>query len=54
MAKSRTTDQMLTREVQQTSVIVEMTPFYRTTFRPGWKLAKVQQLEGRQVKVEVN
>ncbi len=37
--------------VQQTSVIVEMTPFYRSTFHPGWTLPKVQQLEGHQVKV---
>jgi hypothetical protein len=37
--------------VQQTSVIVEMTPFYRATFHPGWTLPKVQELAGRQVKV---
>jgi hypothetical protein len=37
--------------VQQTSVIVEMTPYYRSIFHPGWTLPKVQQLEGRQVKI---
>lgn len=37
--------------VQQTSVIVEMTPYYRSQFHPSWTLPKVQQLEGRQVKV---
>jgi len=37
--------------VQQTSVIVEMTPNYRSAFHPGWTLPKVQGVEGRQVQV---
>src|ERR1700722_4688346 len=36
--------------VQQTSVIVEMTPFYRDKFHPSWTLDKVQAIEGHQVK----
>jgi uncharacterized protein YgiM (DUF1202 family) len=38
-------------EVQQTSVIVEMTPHYRGQYHDAWTLPKVQQLEGRQVKI---
>jgi hypothetical protein len=38
-------------EVQQTSVIVEMTPHYRGQYHDTWTLPKVQQLEGRQVKI---
>ncbi|SRR6266542_2936318 len=37
--------------VEQSSVIVEMTPHYRAKFHPNWTLPRVQQLEGRQVKV---
>jgi hypothetical protein len=37
--------------VQQTSIIVEMTPFYRAKFHQSWTLSKVQKLEGKQVKV---
>jgi hypothetical protein len=37
--------------VQQTSVIVEMTPSYRAAFHPGWTLPKVRKLVGQQVKV---
>jgi uncharacterized protein YraI len=38
-------------EVQQTSIIVEMTPHYRGQYHDTWTLPKVQQLEGRQVKI---
>jgi hypothetical protein len=37
--------------VQQTSIIVEMTPFFRETFHPDWTLKKVQSAEGHQIKV---
>jgi len=37
--------------LQQNSVIVEMTPHYRGQFHEGWTLSRVQQLQGRQVKV---
>jgi hypothetical protein len=37
--------------LDQSSVVVEMTPYYREQFRPGWALSKVQNATGRQVKV---
>lgn len=37
--------------LDQPSVVVEMTPYYREQFRPGWTLGKVQNATGRQVKV---
>lgn len=37
--------------VQQNSVIVEMTPHFRGQFHENWTLPRVQELEGRQVKV---
>ena len=38
-------------DVQQTSIILEMTPHYRGQYHDTWTLPKVQQLEGRQVKI---
>lgn len=40
-----------TDPIKQASVIVEMTPHYRTQFHENWTLPRVQQLAGRQVKV---
>jgi hypothetical protein len=37
--------------LDQNSVVVEMTPYYREQFKPGWTLGKVQNATGRQVKV---
>ena len=37
--------------LDQASVVVEMTPYYREQFRPGWTLDKVQNATGRQVRV---
>lgn len=37
--------------LDQPSVVVEMTPYYREQFHPGWSLTKVQNVVGRQVKV---
>ncbi|HET7108647.1 MAG TPA: hypothetical protein VFI38_17670 [Candidatus Acidoferrum sp.] len=37
--------------LDQASVVVEMTPYYREQFRPGWTLSKVESVTGRQVKV---
>jgi hypothetical protein len=37
--------------LQRSSVIVEMTPHYRGQFHNGWTLPRVQELEGRQVKI---
>jgi hypothetical protein len=37
--------------LDQASVVVEMTPYYREQFRPGWSLDKVQNATGRQVKI---
>lgn len=37
--------------LDQPAVVVEMTPYYREQFRPGWTLSKVQAATGRQVKV---
>jgi hypothetical protein len=37
--------------LDQSSVVVEMTPYYREQFRPGWTQSKVQNAIGRQVKV---
>jgi len=37
--------------LDQPSVVVEMTPYYREQFRPGWTLSKVESATGRQVKV---
>lgn len=36
--------------LQQPSIVVEMTPYYREQFRPGWTLAKVQAATGRQIR----
>ena len=38
-------------KLDQPSVVVEMTPYYREQFRPGWTLGRVQTVIGRQVKV---
>jgi hypothetical protein len=38
-------------KLEQPSVVVEMTPYYREQFRPGWTLGRVQMATGRQVKV---
>ena len=37
--------------LDQVSVIVEMTPYYREQFHPAWTLAKVQGITGKQIKV---
>ena len=37
--------------LDQPSVVVEMTPYYREQFHPAWTLAKVQSVTGKQVKV---
>jgi len=37
--------------LDQPTVVVEMTPYYREQFRPNWTLRKVQNVTGRQVKV---
>src|SRR6266852_6817225 len=37
--------------LDQASVVVEMTPYYREQFRPGWNLGTVQNATGRQVRV---
>jgi len=39
------------KTMNQTSVIVEMTPHYRAQFHPEWTLAAVQQEVGQQVKI---
>lgn len=36
---------------EQTAVIVEMTPHYRTKYHPNWTLPALQQVVGMQVKV---
>jgi len=37
--------------LQQTSVIVEMTPHYRARYQPSWSIQRVGKAVGRQVKV---
>ena len=37
--------------LDQPSVVVEMTPYYREQFHPAWTLAKVQSVTGKQVRV---
>ena len=37
--------------LDQSAVVVEMTPYYREQFRSGWTLEKVQAATGKQVKV---
>jgi hypothetical protein len=37
--------------LDQVSVVVEMTPYYREQFHPAWTLAKVQSITGKQIKV---
>jgi hypothetical protein len=37
--------------IEQSAIIVEMTPHYRAQYHPSWTLSGVQQLVGKQVKV---
>ena len=37
--------------LEQNSFVVEMTPYYREQFKPGWTMSKVQSATGRQVRV---
>lgn len=37
--------------MDKTSVVAEMTPYTRTTLHPNWSFAKVNALQGQQVKV---
>jgi hypothetical protein len=37
--------------LDQSAVVVEMTPYYREQFRPNWTFQRVQNVTGRQVKV---
>ncbi len=38
-------------ELNQSSIIVEMTPHYRAKYHPKWTIARVKDATGRQVKV---
>ena len=39
------------KQLQQTSIVVEMTPHYRAQFKPKWTDTFLRQFIGRQVKV---
>lgn len=39
------------RKIQQTSVVAEITPYYRYKFRPNWTLEKLRAIVGKQVKI---
>lgn len=46
-----TTDPHGTDDAHRTSIIVEMTPYYRAKFHPNWTQPSIQSLHGRRVKV---
>jgi len=38
-------------KAEQTSVVIEMTPYYRAEYQPDWTLPRLQDAAGKQVKV---
>jgi len=39
------------KKITQTSIVAEITPFYRLKFHPGWSIGQFSALLGRQIKV---
>lgn len=49
--KIRDGEKVSKKLLQQTSIIVEMTPHYRARFQPKWSVTRLQKVVGYQVKV---